>query len=226
MPCVRRLRALTPIGLVGACPRGRSEANWTVPHTTHLSTTRRKLILGAAGLGATWLVADQLGVLDALTHARAVVDKGTPQPTAILTAGESAVLAAIAARIVPTTETPGATEAGVIHFIDRALGTFEQESLGDIRAGIADLARRSKEKLSTAQSFADLGPADQDAVLQAIEEEEFFGQVRYLTMVGMFANPSWGGNKDGMGWKNIGFEPKAAHQPPFGYYDTPANMEG
>ncbi len=185
-----------------------------------MATTRRKLILGAAGLGASWFVADQLGVLDALTHARGMTATGTPQPTTVLTAGESVVLSAIAARIIPTTETPGATEAGVIHFMDRAFATFESESLGDIRAGITDLDKRAKDHSPVSTSFGDLSPADQDVLLKSIESEDFFLHVHYLTMVGMFANPSWGGNQGAIGWKNIGFEPKAAHQPPFGYYDA------
>src|SRR5262245_4937769 len=41
-----------------------------------------------------------------------------------LGAADAADLGAIAARIVPTDDTPGATEAGVIWFIDQALGTF------------------------------------------------------------------------------------------------------
>ena len=45
-------------------------------------------------------------------------------------AEEDAVeLEAIAARIIPTTDTPGAREAGVIYFIDNVLGDKREEAL-------------------------------------------------------------------------------------------------
>ena len=121
---------------------------------------------------------------------------------------------------MPTTETPGAREAGVIHFIDRALGTFEKESLPEMRQGLADLNARSITR--GGQSFATMAAADQDAVLRDIDSGEFFAGVHFMTMVGMFANPSWGGNVDRVGWKLLGFDPRASHQPPFGYYDAQA----
>jgi hypothetical protein len=36
----------------------------------------------------------------------------------------------------------------------------------------------------------------------------------------MFSNPSYGGNRDEVGWKLIGFEAPHPWQPPFGYYDA------
>jgi hypothetical protein len=38
-------------------------------------------------------------------------------------------------------------------------------------------------------------------------------------MMGMFSNPSYGGNHQKSGWKMIGFEDRFAWSPPFGYYD-------
>jgi hypothetical protein len=35
----------------------------------------------------------------------------------------------------------------------------------------------------------------------------------------MFTLPTYGGNRDGVGWKLIGFEDRHTFQPPFGYYD-------
>ena len=42
----------------------------------------------------------------------------------VLDTDEAADLAAIAARIFPATDTPGANELGVIYFFDRALGVY------------------------------------------------------------------------------------------------------
>jgi hypothetical protein len=38
-------------------------------------------------------------------------------------------------------------------------------------------------------------------------------------MLGMFAMPTYGGNRNNIGWKLIGFEDAHVFYPPFGYYD-------
>jgi hypothetical protein len=38
--------------------------------------------------------------------------------------------------------------------------------------------------------------------------------------MGFLGHPSHGGNRDLAGWKLIGFEDRAAFEPPFGYYDA------
>ena len=50
--------------------------------------------------------------------------------------------------------------------------------------------------------------------------------MRMLTLCGMFALPSWGGNRDEAGWKLLGFEDRHAWQPPFGFYDAEARELG
>ncbi|MBK8057273.1 MAG: hypothetical protein IPK33_05150 [Gemmatimonadetes bacterium] len=45
--------------------------------------------------------------------------------------------------------------------------------------------------------------------------------MRFATMVGMFGDPSHGGNRGGVGWKP-GFEHRASYEAPFGYYDAEA----
>jgi len=37
--------------------------------------------------------------------------------------------------------------------------------------------------------------------------------------LGMFSDPSYGGNRNGIGWELLGFRNDHAYQPPFGYYD-------
>jgi gluconate 2-dehydrogenase gamma chain len=137
----------------------------------------------------------------------------------VLTDEEAADLEAIASCILPSDDTPGAREAGVIHFIDAALGGMEAESLGPVRAGLAELLA-DVERTEGRTSFAGL-PADrQIAALERIEESDFFGTVRYLTLAGMFSDRSYGGNRDGIGWELIGFDDQGAAPPPFGWYDA------
>jgi gluconate 2-dehydrogenase gamma chain len=52
-----------------------------------------------------------------------------------------------------------------------------------------------------------------------MEHSEFFELVRLHTIMGFLANPNYGGNRDEVGWKAIGFENRMFFDPPFGYYD-------
>ncbi|MEO6444609.1 MAG: gluconate 2-dehydrogenase subunit 3 family protein [Gemmatimonadaceae bacterium] len=189
------------------------------------STTSRRAFLVAAGVGgAAWLLRDTAAVHQALEYAGGAVRR-TPAPAfATLSPDEALQLAAVAERIIPSEDGPGAREAGVIFFSDRALGSFAAAELPLVRQGLADLDARARH-LPGAIPFDKLEASQQDALLREVEAEPFFDAFRRLTIVGMFANPSWGGNRDEVGWKLLGFEPRMVHQPPFGYYDAQAMQE-
>ena len=70
------------------------------------------------------------------------------------------------------------------------------------------------------------GGERQDELLRAIERTPFFGDMRFATVVGMFSNPSYGGNHDQAGWKLLRFQAHGIYQPPFGYYDAEARKGG
>jgi gluconate 2-dehydrogenase gamma chain len=143
----------------------------------------------------------------------------------ILGNDEAMEFAAIAARIIPTDETPGATEAGVIYFIDNVLGTSRTEVLQPMREGLASLQAAAMATYGSA-SFSALAPEQQDALLVSIEDTEFFGTMRYMTIAGMFSLPEYGGNRDYAGWNLIGFEHKHVWEPPFGFYDADYMAKG
>ena len=46
---------------------------------------------------------------------------------------------------------------------------------------------------------------------------------RALTLAGVFADPSYGGNRNGIGFQILDMKHQAAFQPPFGYYDAQVN---
>jgi len=75
-------------------------------------------------------------------------------------------------------------------------------------------------RFTGAETFSDLNETDQDAYLTDTDRTPFFGMVQELTMMGFFALSSYGGNKDNIGWKLIGFNGQGPTQPPFGYYDA------
>lgn len=136
-----------------------------------------------------------------------------------LNADEAAEFEAIAARIIPTDDTPGATEAGVIYFIDNVLDDSRHAELAILRAGLVELQASAVEAYGNGV-FHQLDAAQQDSLLGSIEDSVFFGTLRYLTIAGMFALPSYGGNRDAIGWKLIGFEDRHVWNPPFGFYDA------
>ena len=64
-----------------------------------------------------------------------------------------------------------------------------------------------------------LSPAQKVEFLHTVEATPFFDQARLLTLCGMFSSPAYGGNRDEVGWKLLGFEDQHVFEPPFGYYD-------
>ena len=140
-----------------------------------------------------------------------------------LAPADAADLEAIAARIIPRDDLPGAREAGVIHFIDQSLGSYMAQAAADLRRGLAALNARAADE---GGRFAELPEAAQDELLRAEEDSPFFGLMHFLTVAGMFAMPAHGGNRDEAGWKLLGFDHRHAWLPPFGYYDGAAQGDG
>ena len=180
----------------------------------------RRAFLGTSGsvIGGSWIALNLPAILATADFACTAQSAGAGFE--VLTAFEAAELEAIAAQIIPTDDTPGAREAGVIYFIDRALNTFGAENLEPIREGLQDFESSVREEHSEVEAFSALSDDQQIEALRAIEESDFFGTVRTLTIAGMFAHPSYGGNRDKVGWALLGFDDRHAWQPPFGYYDA------
>ena len=138
---------------------------------------------------------------------------------AVLSAAEAADVEAVAAPSIPCDDTPGAREAGVVSFIDRALATFLSQLAGDYRAQLAEFQAAFRERQPGVASFASLASAQQIAYLRTVDDTPFFEATRLLTVLGMFSQPTYGGNRNGAGWKLLGFEDRHFFQPPFGHYD-------
>jgi gluconate 2-dehydrogenase gamma chain len=158
------------------------------------------------------------GTLEALQHAHKQVQAGSREFT-YLEPAVAADLEALASAIIPSDETPGAKEAGVIFFIDRALATFDRDKRGLYRDGLAAAQQRRRELFPQSSSLAGLSATECEQLVKSIETTEFFEQVRTHTVIGFLATPEWGGNRGQIGWKLIGFEDAGMYQPPFGYYD-------
>jgi gluconate 2-dehydrogenase gamma chain len=181
----------------------------------------RRRFLRAAGqsLGIAWVGLNWSDVAEAVDAAHAAAQSSASFKFDFLTPAEAADVEAIAAQIIPTDDTPGAREAGVVYFIDRALATFFSRLAGPFRVQLHDFQIACKAAHPDASSFAALSSDRQIEFLTRVEHTPFFGVMHLLTLFGMFSTPSYGGNRNGAGWKLLGFEDLHAFQPPFGYYD-------
>lgn len=188
--------------------------------------SRRAFLAAAGAVGATWLFADPEQLQAALAHARSAVLERPPYRFDVLTPEQAADLEAICMRIFPSDGSPGAKEAGVIHFIDKALGTFAAPQKDFVLNGLADVNKKVGVKWPGTTSFSALTPEQQDEYLKSVEQTPFFGQTRFACCVGMFGNPSYGGNRDEVGWKLLGFESHGIYEPPFGFYDAEVRKGG
>jgi gluconate 2-dehydrogenase gamma chain len=134
----------------------------------------------------------------------------------------AAEIDAIARRIIPDDETPGAGAAGVIFFIDRSLAGYDQDKRELYTRGLANTQAKRTELYPASKSIATLSATQQDELLKSIQDTEFFQQVRLHTALGFFGHPMHGGNRDMVGWKLIGVEHAMQYESPFGYYDAEA----
>lgn len=136
----------------------------------------------------------------------------------MLTPQQHATLRAALDRIIPPDDnSPGASAAGVDDYLLGQFGRDLQSALPMYQSCLDALDVEAR----TAQGkpFADLSPAEQDALLGRIEKgtvhdkkawtnepDLFFAKLVQHAWEGFFADPGNGGNKNGVAWKLIGFE--------------------
>jgi hypothetical protein len=121
-----------------------------------------------------------------------------------LSARQSAIVTAAAERIIPASDTPGATDAGVTAFIERMLADwYTPAEWQRLLAGLSDLDARSR--ATRGGNFIALGETDQVAVLTAVDDEvtalrrspslgagnpddHWFSMLKFLTVWGYFTS--------------------------------------
>src|SRR6266571_7523063 len=123
---------------------------------------REFLIQAGAGLSAAWLSANWPAILSAAQHAHKAALAATPAKFEVLTPEQAVEIDAITAQIIPTDDTPGAREAGVVYFIDRALKTFASGQKKDFAGGLAQVLARVGEMFPGVSKFSALTPEQQD----------------------------------------------------------------
>ncbi len=162
--------------------------------------------------------------------ARAAAASSVP---AVLSPAQWRALEAFCARILPTDEEPGATEAGCVNFIDKALANEDASAAPLYAGGLAALDGVAGARFDA--PFATLEPKDQDAILESLEQGTatdwplaelpaplFFETARAHTIIAFLAEPRYGGNRDFAGWRVAGY-PGPRHRR--GGY-SPAQVDG
>jgi gluconate 2-dehydrogenase gamma chain len=153
--------------------------------------------------------------------------EATLRPGRGLTRRERATLEAVADRIFPPTDSPGAVQAGAVEYIVRALAGPYGNQLPLYRRGLREVERCAQTRHGV--PFVALSAAAQDLLLRALEAGEtpagadgaaFFDLVREHVLEGVFCEPAYGGNRDLVGWKLVGFPGQRT-----GYADAYVNRE-
>ena len=182
--------------------------------------TRRTFLQGSGTLVGSTLMRAGVPAFTAVSQAACSArDEGAAFEN--ITDAEARELLAIASRILPTTDTPGAREAGVIWFFDKTYGSVFADYLAGDRNRLAEFQAGVAAAYPGARLFSDLDESDQDSYLTSRQDTEFFESMRFRTLAGVFGMNSWGGNQDDVGWKLVGMDgPPHAWSYPFGYYDA------
>jgi gluconate 2-dehydrogenase gamma chain len=155
------------------------------PGISRREAIRRAALLAGVALSPAWLLA--------------VDQAGPAAPESRLTLAQVAIAGAVAERILPRTDTPGAADVGVPAFIDRLYGEFmtpaERKMLSD---GLNDVDTAAKS--AHGGSFTTLTADRQDTVLRGIaraeegKEQGFFRLIRSATILGYFTSEPVGRN--------------------------------
>ena len=150
-------------------------------------TRREALKRAAVVLGAALSPSILAGAL------RAQADSPVAAKARYLSQKQFETLSAISERILPRTDTPGASDVGVPAFIDLMYGEYmTPDETRTLTSGLAEV-----ETLSTVQhkrGFAQLPGTEQDSLLKEIavasekKERTFFHLIRELTVVGYFTS--------------------------------------
>jgi gluconate 2-dehydrogenase gamma chain len=185
-------------------------------------TRRAFLVQSALYSGAAWAALN-------VPRPRAVAAAAASTKPLVLTPDQWKLVEAIAARIIPTDDEPGATEAGVVNFVDKALAHEDAALVPVYQAGLAGIDAVATKRFGT--PFVALAPAEQDEVLLALERtlagtgadvdgwpkgaigpNDFFTAVRAHTVFGFLSDPVYGGNRDHVGWKVVGYPGRQHHR--------------
>ena len=120
---------------------------------TRTGSARREFLLQMGGLAtAAWVQAHWPAMVSAAQHAHEALK--TQAGFKVLTPAEAKEVEAISSRIIPTDDMPGAREAGIVYFIDRALATFASESASLYKNGLLEMNHATAKMFPGVERFS------------------------------------------------------------------------
>jgi gluconate 2-dehydrogenase gamma chain len=155
-----------------------------------------------------------------------------PAPFRFFTQNEADCVIALCECIIPADDAPGATDAGVIYYIDKqVMGPF-QKLQEQYRTGLKALQQDCINNHGA--RFEELTSDNQIAFLERLEENhkslkswnsilpsQFFNMLIEHTMQGFYGAPRHGGNKDYLSYRMIGIGyPQVVGQNRYGKGDS------
>ncbi len=184
----------------------------TGPRTTNnLRLTRRTAVklaavtVAGAGLGA--------GASSLLTR----LGPATPPPYRFFTATEAALVIDLCEQIIPRDDVAGATDAGVVHYLDRQLASRLKRHQRVYREGLRAFAEACV--IVQQQAFAGLPVEKKITFMRQVETGRlpgaawsgaapaaFFRLLVDHTMQGFYGSPRHGGNRDYVSYKILGLD--------------------
>lgn len=137
------------------------------------------------------------------------------------TNAEYDTMSAACDRVLPRDQDPGALDASVPEYIDRMLQSPELSQQRELFInGVEALDRRAR-GANGGLAFWQVPVQAQDELLRSYKdskpqtgEAHFYELLVVLTLEGFLGDPSYGGNKDRVGWALVGF---GTSEPPQGY---------
>lgn len=131
----------------------------------------------------------------------------------MLTTLQRRTLAAVVGRILPSEGSPGAAEAGVPKVCEETImDDFFSVVRPHVLDGLDRLQAAAREGFG--RDFPDCSPGEQDELLQAVDRARdrdwrarlFLNTLVHQTLEGFLGDPIHGGNRDGIGWRAIGYD--------------------
>ncbi len=123
------------------------------------------------------------------------------------------LLSVVCERLIPSHDGPGAREAGVADYVRQVLAGYHASLRPMIEEGLLRIDRLSRNDFES--PYVRLSGAEQDRILEFVQkggedDDSFRGGVFVhrlleLCMEGFLGDPVHGGNRNGAGWRYIGF---------------------
>jgi hypothetical protein len=147
---------------------------------------RREFLKTSGSLfGGSWLSLNMPLALAIAGTASANQESGAPWQN--LTQSEAEGFAAVVDQIIPSDESPGASEIGVVHFLDESLSSYLSKHRKLLMKGLAKLESETKNHFGKDQKFSSLTFDDQTGLLKEIENGKMFKLMIEITQLGLLA---------------------------------------